>query len=314
MARILDAQRLAESKHLAAEETPSTADTAPVGQTNADTISFIEVGGPAHGFNASADVLACPAPVAGKLRIANATDSTELPRPSLAEAGPLFVAFRPCPDEPATPSRKLVTFHQPDHPASELYRALLGRILSGDIKTHPQAILLSGVSPGVGATTALLNLAVCAAREGKQRVAVLDLNSARPAVAETLGVSAGPWFEDFLAGRSGLEKALQPTRVASLFVLAPNAAGDRTTKPSTEAALWIVSWLRGHFDLIFIDASPWEETTFISLGDAVYLVAPVGSASAARLDRIACEIARQGGRLRGILQTGMDSWPDVGST
>jgi Mrp family chromosome partitioning ATPase len=312
MARILDAQRLAEAKHLAPGEDGPTADSSNGGgQAEAEPISFIEVGGPINGVQASADVLACPSTNARKPRLesrpAPALTPAQPARPVLSEAGPLFVAFQPWPEAPAAPFPELVSFHRPDHPASDLYRTLLGQILSGEEHGHPQALLFTGLTPGVGTTTALLNLAVCAAREGKRRVAVLDLNASRPAVAKRLGVSSGPWIDEILSGRGGLEKALQPTRVGGLFVLAPDARGDRASVASAEAARWILSWLRQRFDLIFIDASPWEDQTSLALGDAAYLVAPAGGPSAARLSHVAREIARQGGRLRGILQTGIES-------
>jgi Mrp family chromosome partitioning ATPase len=215
------------------------------------------------------------------------------------------MAFQPWPAAPLAPSQELVSFHNPDHPASENYRVLLGKILTGDQDTLPQAIVFTGSTLGVGTTTALLNLAVTAARQGNRRVVILDLNAARPAVAKRLGVNSGPWIDDVLAGRGGLEKAIQPTLISGLNVLAPEPESGPAIVPSAEAVRWILSWLRQRFDLIFVDAAPWEGTTFLSLGDAVYLVS-ADLSSASRLDHIAREIARQGGLLRGILRTSVE--------
>jgi Mrp family chromosome partitioning ATPase len=303
MARILDAQRLAEAKHLAPEAISLAADAARVVPDESETVSYIEVGGTAIGLQASADVLASPAPPSRKIRSAPALTPAEPPRTVLSETGPLYVAFQQWPATPSAPYPELVSYHRPEHHASEAYRAVLGQILSGDFSTLPQTIGITGLAPGVGATTALLNMAVCATREGNRRVAVLDLNAARPAVARWLGVAQGPGIDEFLSGRVSLEKALHPTRVSGLFVLATCGGADKAVRPSPEAIRWIATWLRQRFDLIFLDAGTWEEASSVVLADAVYLVTPIGSASSPRLSQVAREIARQGGRLRGILQT-----------
>jgi hypothetical protein len=309
MARILDAQRLAEAKHFPSEVAPPAEAPEPGGEPHSEVVSFIEVGGPVNGLHASADVLAIPAVFARKPRAATAPemDSPDVPRTVLIEPQPLYVTLQPWPEAPAAPFPELICFHQPEHPASAAYRALLDRILGVERSTAPQAILFTGLTAGVGTTTALLNLAVSAARNGSRRVAVLDLNGSRPAVARRLGVSAGPWIDEVLAGRGGLEQALQPTGVPGLFILAPEVRGDQAVLPATEAIRWVISWLRPRFDLIIIDGPTWEDSPPFTSVDAVFLLAPADGPSAARVGHVSQAIARLGGRLRGILQTTLQS-------
>jgi Mrp family chromosome partitioning ATPase len=309
MARILEAQRLAETRNLHTGE-PSPAAEAPNGdaENGAEQYSFIEVGGTILGIQASPDVLATPAAPARVLRSEPAPVPTltqpEPSRPALAEAGPLFVAFQPWPTSPAAPFPELISYHQPDHPASNHYRSLLEQILGGDTAPSAQAFLLTGLCASAGTTTVLLNLAVSATLGGKRRVAVLDLNTIRPTAAKRLGLSAGMGIQEVLSGRSALEQAIQPTRVKELFVLAPAVKDNTAAVFSAEAVRWIVSWLRQRFDLIFIDSATWEGNTLLASADAVFLVAPRNGVSAPRLTNIGHAIARQGGLFRGVIQTG----------
>jgi Mrp family chromosome partitioning ATPase len=303
MARILDAQRLAETKLAHPGEAVPAADAPKSGVVEA--VSFIEVGGLQNGLQASADVLAAPprrahTEAAPSVQVAQ----PEPPCPTLIETGPLFVAFRPCQPGPSIPFPDLICYHQPDHPASGRYRHLLAQMLPDTNDIATQAILFVGLAPGVGTTTALLNLAVSAAQEGRRRVAVFDLNIRRPAVAKRIGVAPGGWVDEVLAGRAALETVLRPTRIEGLFALCPEVRDEKATSPSAEAVRWILSWLRQHFDLILIDAPSWSENPMTSAADAVFLVAPEDSLSDSRLSSIAREVARQGGPLRGVIQTG----------
>src|SRR5262249_6300990 len=125
MARILDAQRLAETKLFPAEATPPADAPEPGGEPISEEVSFIEVGGPVNGLHASADVLASLSGSAGKASAAAPKwTQTDFPRPVLIEPQPLFVALQPWPAAPAAPFPELVCFHQPEHQASAAYRAL----------------------------------------------------------------------------------------------------------------------------------------------------------------------------------------------
>jgi hypothetical protein len=306
MARILDAQRLAEAKHLTPAANGSSSDVDDVGtEPITDAVSYIEVGGQTNGLQASADVLASPVGEPRPERGASGPGfSQQVPTPPIyTETGPLFVSLRTWPDAAALPFPELICFHQPDHPASEQYRDLLASILTEGLGTAPQTLYFTGMAPGSGTTTVLLNLAVCACEEGRRRVAVVDLNTARPAIAKRLGVSSGPWLDEVIAGRRGLESTLLSTRARGLFVLSPDVQGERTISPSAEEIRWMLSWLDRRFDVVFIDGPVWEDNQSLPSTDAVFLVLPAEGPSALRVGRIAQEIARRGGRFRGFLQT-----------
>jgi hypothetical protein len=306
MARILDAQRQAEANQVAPAANGSSSDVDDVGtEPITDAVSYIEVGGQTNGLQASADVLASPAADPRPGRVATGPGfSQQVPTPPVyTETGPLFVSLRTWPGAAALPFPEVICFHQPDHPASVQYRDLLASILPEGSGTAPQTLYFTGIAPGSGTTTVLLNLAVCASEEGRRRVAVVDLNTARPAVAKRLGVSSGPWLDEVITGRRGLESALLSTRARGLSVLSPDVQGERAVSPSAEVIRWMLSWLGQRFDVVFIDGPMWEDNQSLPGTDAVFLVLPAEGQSGLRVGRIAQEITRCGGRFRGFLQT-----------
>jgi Mrp family chromosome partitioning ATPase len=200
----------------------------------------------------------------------------------------------------------LLAFHEPDHPVSKEYRALSGGLLGGPGEPAP-VLLFTAASAGAGVTTVLLNLAITACAGGTRRVAVLDLNLRRPAVAARLGLRAAPGLREVLAGAAALDHALQPTAVPGLYALA--AAPGISVPPSltAEALRWLVAWLRERFDVVFLDGPPWEEgpepAALAGHADGVFAVVGEAGEQDPAVTRLLQAVSRRGGRLRGLLHT-----------
>jgi Mrp family chromosome partitioning ATPase len=301
MARMMDALKQAEAHRAVAIATPAPelppAQLAQEGEAG-EGMLFIEVGGKGQPLSASPEVLAC-APVR-KQSVA----------PSLvpvAPAGPgLFtVDLQPLPPQ-RQPSRyfapELLTYHQPDHPVSKQYKGLLDRLLGN--AGGCQVLLLTAASSGVGTTTVLLNLAIAACTPGR-RVAVMDLNLARPAVALRLGLPATPGLREILAGTAAPEQALQATAVAGLHALGTTPGAGPSPALTAEALRWLTCWLRERFDVVFVDGPPWDESLELAslavLADAIYPVLTEAEMSSPTMRQMLLAIARRGGCLRGLL-------------
>jgi Mrp family chromosome partitioning ATPase len=297
MARMIEALRQAEQQR--PQPTPAAAPTpaeseAVRDESAADEMPYIEVGGKDKAVQASPDVLACPAgprpAVAAAPRLA----------PVPAAAAPLAVAFQPFAGLRPTGRAlvpELLAFHQPDHPASRQYQTLLHQLLGSE-----KVLLFTAASPGVGATTILLNLALCCAR-GRRQVAVVDLNLARPAVADRLGLLPTPGLPEVLTGAVAVEHAFQPTAQEGLAALTagPGLSGLLTA----EAVRWLVNCVRDRFDAVFIDGPTWEDTAalaaLVPTCDAVYPVLPEADSDGPAVHKMLQAITRRGGRLRGLL-------------
>jgi Mrp family chromosome partitioning ATPase len=290
MGRMLDTLRQSTAR-----PQPSPAGTPPVaaeGEASLDgdeVMPFIEVGGPKKTIEGSPDVLAAPVPQLPRAAAPAMAKPASVPQLELASAaapepGAWAVQFRPLTRErpvPASPMRRvaseLVAYHQPDHSASQQFRNLLAGLLAHCPTGWGQVLLFTSPAPWGGTTTVLLNLAITAARQEGRRVAVVDANFRRPALAERLGLGAAPGLREVLAGGVPLPQALQETAQNNLWAL---TAGQSVSGPEGRLPLdWLLPTLRQlrqQFSLVFVDAASWNEGSEVSAlaatCDAVYMV------------------------------------------
>jgi Mrp family chromosome partitioning ATPase len=280
-----------------------------------DEIPFIEVGGPGATLEASARVLAST-PKKGPSHPAALPPVLASPAPGEASRllGPVGVAYQPLPagarcGGPAAQrfSPHLIAFHQPDHPVSEQYRAVLAG-MTAHLAGGPQILLLAAPARGTGTTTVLLNLALTRARLSNRRVVVVDANLRHPTVAAQLGLSPVPGLRDAVARSVPLMRAIQESGQPELAVL---AAGEAIPPggawPMGEALRAVLQQLRRQFDWVLVDAPSWDEgpemVALCSGCDTVFLVlrpADVGTAGVAELGRL---IPPLGSSLGGYLLT-----------
>ena len=316
MARLLDTLHAADPRRTPdAKEKPRLVNAAPVvadppvaDEDDASDIPFIEVGAAvAKMGNLKPARAANPAPTILPL---NRAPAIVLEPPAAAiEDFPLFrITFQPLPfeREPADPAdhrfaRELVAFHQPDHSISEQYRGLMGE-LEAQLGVEPgKTLLFTAAHPSVGVTTVLLNLAISCARRGGTRVAVVDANFARPAMAERLGLAPSPGLREVLGRSVPLVWALQETGQADLIAL---AAGNPAVPATVDCWPLVLDQLKQRFDWVLVDAAEWGHPELPALAGtcaATYLILGQADLGAPELNDLLADIPRQGGRLRGYV-------------
>src|SRR5262249_5535707 len=241
-------------------------------EENSGEIPFIEVGGPGTPLEASPLVL--PTTSGRSILRAHRADQQRGPRmpafavPVVGPGGgqaPRGVVFRPVPVErspstlPARIAPELITLHQPEHPLSQQYRLLQAALLAQLPGTRPQVLLFTAAAPDLDTTTVLLNVAIASTQLEKPRVAVVDANLNRPAVAQRLGLDSAPGLREVLSGSVPLLRALQVTRQVNLHVLAagePGPANDELL--SGDRIRSVLRQLREGFDLVLVDAPWWD--------------------------------------------------------
>jgi Mrp family chromosome partitioning ATPase len=277
----------------------------------AEDIPYIEVGG--RGMAVDASPLVLKAPEANrppeqldrKIRL-----DQPVPRaPLLHAAPPREVRLVPvAPAEAPAIARvapEVIAFHDPIHPVSEQYRALLSAIQGMLPMAEPPMLLFTAISPGAGTTTALLNLAVTWCRQGKQRIVVVDANLARPTTAKRLGILPALSLAEVLRGRAVLEQALHACSQTHLYLLAAPAAGKEMQLLSEENVRWLAARLRERFDVVLVDGPAWESSsdaaTLAAVADGVYLIVDGPEKEDARVTRATRALARAGRRLGGII-------------
>jgi succinoglycan biosynthesis transport protein ExoP len=252
-----------------------------------EALPFIEVGGPRP-----------PAPP--RLQ-------TPAPRSAALEQRlPLGVTLQPAAVRPtAKVAAELITWHQPEHEASRQYATLFAQIMPEPGVDPAPVLLLTGLTPGAGTTTTLLNLAISGCRQHQRRIVVVDAQRVRPAAAQRLGLANSAGLAEVLQGKIALEQALQTTIQPELFIL-PAGAQEPHATWSAEAVRWVLAWLRQRFDLVVVDAPPWqtaELATLLPAVDTVYLVLDKSEQAQAQVRAVTRGIAQRGGRLGGLIVT-----------
>jgi Mrp family chromosome partitioning ATPase len=226
----------------------------------------------------------------------------------LTAARPMAVSFEVWPGAAAGRglAPEIIAYHQPNHPISQQYAGLFAKILESLSGPATRSLLLSGARPHIGTSTVLLNLAVVGADQGKRRLVLVDAQRTRPSLADRLGLTIGAGLYDALAGHVALEQAVVKTSVAGLQLLPARAPDHAAEPPTSDALAWMLGWLKPRFDLILIDAPAWEEAVDASLlaplCDGIFLVVLQGE-TALTHQTLTQSIARQGGRLRGLIHT-----------
>lgn len=291
MGRMLEVLRQAET-HIASPDAAVPA----LPQTATETeVPFIEWG-PSKSMEASASVLAAPAP----------------PRREAATPikPPHGVQFRNLSTAPAAGkmSAELIAFHDANHAVSAQYRDLLTAILAGRPNDASQCLLFTSSHPATSPTVSLLNVAITAARLGRP-VAVVDGNVTTPAVAELLGLPEQPGLREVLAGTAPLGGALRLTQQVGLTVLTAGVVRNTgTVRFLAETLRSLLRQLRQRFDLVLVDAGTWDvraETANLAAAcDAVYLVLPANESESLKVDDLLRRLPEQGVNLAGCIVAG----------
>ncbi len=306
-------QTLRQSASVAAHSEP----TAPViesgEQEPLEEIPYIEVG-PRRSLEGS------PAVLASIPRATTAPTLVSAPPAALAPTPPAAPASQPSPlprphnvlFRSLTPQSRfapeLVVFHAPNSPAGVRYAELLESLLGAVVDkggAAPTAMLLIGTRSEAGTTTVLLNVAIAAARQGL-RVAVVDANLRRPAIAARLGLEPAPGLTEILAEERTIAEALRTTEQADLKAL--TAGTPAPVLASTEAIRSLLAELRGHSDLVLVVGEGWVVRVAVdglgSAGFAVFLVMPQGEADSSPAKDLVRTLPEQGIRLAGCILTG----------
>jgi Mrp family chromosome partitioning ATPase len=280
-----------------------------------EEVPFIEVGGPRSTMEASPQVRAAGEKVSRQSSAAVSGPKLRpvaLPRPADSPTRFMTVIFRPLPGEasPLGPAQRrfapeLIAFHRSEHPVSEQYRMLAEGITAQLPAARAQVLLFTSLEPEVGATTVLLNTAITFARQGRLKVAVVEANLSRPALARRLGLPEAPGLRDLLAGTVTLTDALHDTGQPNLLAL-PGGDGG-LPRLLGDALRPVFRQLRERFDLVLVDAPCWDgRPEMVALGsacDLTYLVLSDAEADTPDAEAWVRTIPHQCARLRGCIVT-----------
>ena len=121
---------------------------------------------------------------------------------------------------------------------------------------HARSIVVSSSVPSEGKSTTVLNLAVSLADAGL-KVALVDADLRRPAIATYLGMEGSVGLTTVLIGGAELDDVMQPWRDTTLTVL---PAGQVPPNPSellgSKAMSTVLAELTARFDIVLLDSPP----------------------------------------------------------
>lgn len=190
---------------------------------------------------------------------------------------------------------------------AESFRTLRTNIEFVDVDSPSQIVLFTSSVEGEGKSTTVTGLAVALASAGK-RVIVVDADLRRPSVAESLGLDGSVGLTSVLAGRIGLDDALQAwgpgtTRVLASGPLPPNPSELLDSRQARD----VFRALRGKADYVLVDTPPvlpvTDAATAARRADAVVLVCRVGRTTVAQVEEAVRTLGSASARLAGTVAT-----------
>jgi protein-tyrosine kinase len=172
----------------------------------------------------------------------------------------------------------------------EQFRGLRSKLTQARQEAAIKSVLISSGMPSEGKSFVTLNLAVSLAREGVNRVLVIDGDLRRPTLHTILGAPSHPGLSEYLAGTAEASAILQQNKVAqasgspygnvfeNLTLIPSGACSEASSEMVTNGRMQnLLATLAPHFDWILIDSPPVLAVTdavdMARACDAVLLVA-----------------------------------------
>lgn len=155
-----------------------------------------------------------------------------------------------------TPNHPLILQSDPHSQRAEAMRRLRTNVQFLNVNDRPQSIVVTSALPGEGKSTTVANLAIALADTGA-RVALVDADLRRPAVARNMGIEGAVGLTTILIGRAQLTDVIQPWGNGYLHVL---PAGQIPPNPSellgSLAMQRLLDQLTSTYDIVLVDTPP----------------------------------------------------------
>lgn len=198
----------------------------------------------------------------------------------------------------------------------EQLRGLRSRLSQARHEAPIKTLLVCSGMPAEGKSFVAVNLAISLAREGVNRVLLIDGDLRRPTLHEWLGAPSQPGLYEYLAGTTDIlgilqknsmsqtEKSAVSESVSNLTFIPAGKSHDNSSELLTGAKMSsLIASLAQHFNWIIIDSPPVLAVTdaidMAQAADAVLLVAREGKTPFQVLQR--AQAAFRQSRLLGVI-------------
>ncbi len=198
-------------------------------------------------------------------------------------------------------ARPLVTDLTSHAPRVESFRVLATNLLFIDVGSESRAFVITSSVPDEGKSTTVCNLALTLARAG-EKVVVVEADLRRPTVATYLNLEGAVGVTTILAGRVGIEEALQSAPWGLKVIAAGSIPPNPAELLQSAAMKSLIQELRSRFDIVLLDAPPLlpviDAAILAAESDGAILVTRHGTttrdqvaAAAGRLDSVDARLA-----------------------
>ena len=199
---------------------------------------------------------------------------------------------------------RLVALAKPESMAAEQYRVLLARLDRMHATRPMRAVAITSCARGEGASLTAVNLALTAAREGRE-VALVECDLRKPSLARLLDLAPRGGLAEVVEGKVELAQAL--SRVDGVMVLCAGEARDPAAVLRNPRLTMTLDTLRASFPLVVLDAPPAlalaDAGRLAALADGIVLVVKAGETPR---DVVRLAVETLGDRLLGIVLNGVE--------
>jgi capsular exopolysaccharide synthesis family protein len=172
---------------------------------------------------------------------------------------------------------RLVALAAPESAAAEQFRVLLARLDRAAAARPLRTIAITSCARREGRSTTALNLALTAARDGRDAV-IVECDLRRPSLAALLDLAPRPGLAEVVEGKADLPQAL--ARASGIAVLCAGDARDPAAIWRSPRLVSTLDALRSSFPLVVLDAPPAlafsDAGRLASAADGVVLVVRAG--------------------------------------
>lgn len=202
-------------------------------------------------------------------------------------------------------NNSLVTYFNPKSQISEGYRKLRTNIQFSSIDNHIHKIMIASAESGEGKTTAISNLAVTYAQEGK-KVLLIDADLRNPSLHRVFSVPNHVGLSSVLSNQYAVEEVLRDSYIDNLQLF---TSGPIPPNPSemigSNRMKSLMEKLENQYDVIMFDTPPVLSVTdaliVSSLCDGVLLVVNAGKVKKELVKKTKAHLEHVNARILGVI-------------
>lgn len=199
----------------------------------------------------------------------------------------------------------LPSLTRPRSGRAEAYRHVRTNLEFTSAEGMPRSVVVTSPAPGEGKSSLSANLAIVAARSGRN-VVLVDADLRKPSVAKYFGLQSSVGLADVLSGRWRWQEALVPVDGERIHILTSGPIPRFPSELVGSAAMSdLIQQLEAHFDFVIIDTPPVlpvSDALVIGVNvDGVIVVARMVETRRAALRRAVDAVRKVNANLLGIV-------------